>query len=388
MSRASIGVFSVLPVLALLALPALAGDGQTPIPFTDPYVSPQTIRTPGSYVVTRNLAPAALAGPIIRIDCTAPTFTPPAAAVVIDLNGFTLDQTVDATIPVIEVIPTPSCEVLIRNGEVLGGSAGIAVPAGSRMVRIEDVQIKDPSGEGIFLFDPEKFLIRRNVIIGAGGPGIVVAGGIPSKSGTIEDNIVQQCGDMGIRVELASSVEISNNRVDEIFGVAGPPFGVGILLSDTQACLLTQNTIEEIFGTGVPNSGQGIRLENSTCKLYNNVIADVDGDGIYLDLGTDDCLVLDNAVSDAGRDGIYVEGSQNHIDRNVFNSNGFVFGGFGMHFLPGSFSNRSGRNSAVGNAGAVCVFPTVGGFPDYCDDTAPPGAINVSFGDNLVPVLF
>ena len=163
---------------------------------------------------------------------------------------------------------------------------------------------------------------------------------------------------------------------------------LGIQLLDSRACLVSQNTIEEILGAGGPSSGQGIRLERSTCKLNNNVIARVEGDGIFLDAWSRDCLVLDNAVSDAGRDGIHVEGVQNHIDRNVFNSNGSLWGGFGMHFRPGSIDNRSGRNSAVGNFGAACIFPTVGGFPDYCDDAAPPGAVNVTFGDNLVPVLF
>ncbi len=378
-----------LPVLlALAVLPALASEGRTPIPFTDPYVTPQPITTPGSYVVTRNLAPAALGGPIITIDCTAPDFLPATGAVTIDLNGFTLDQTADPTIPVIEVISTPLCEVLIRNGEILGGATAIAVPAGARKVLIEDVEIKDTASVAIFLFDPETFVIRRNVVVAAGGPGIVVAGGLV-KSGTIEENIIQKCVDMGISVEAASGVEISNNRIHEIFGAAFP-FGAGIFLFDTHACLVSENLIEEVFGVGLPESGQGLRLEDSTCKLYNNVINSVDGDGIFLDAGTGNCLVLDNNVSESGRDGIHVEGFQNHIDRNLFNDNGFAFGGFGIHFVPPSFANRSGRNSAVGNAGPapLCVTATVGGFPDYCDDVAPPGFVNVSFGDNLVPVIF
>ena len=43
-----------------------------------------------------------------------------------------------------------------------------------------------------------------------------------------------------------------------------------------------------------------------------------------------------------------------------------------------------GRNTAVFNGGGACAFPFAG-FPDLCDDVAPPGIVNVSFGDNLVP---
>jgi parallel beta-helix repeat protein len=390
MLRSTLKPLAALAVL--LALPALASDGQTPIPFTDPYVTPQVITSPGSYVVTRNLAPDPAGGvPIIQIDCMDPNYAPASGATVIDLNGFTLEQFAAATSPVIEVIPNGTCEIVIRNGELLGGSNSIAVPAPTRLVRIEDVQMKDSAAEAVFIFDTEKFVLRRNVIIGAGGPGIVVGGGAP-KSGAIEGNVVQRTTDIGINVEGSSSVEVSNNRVHEVFPGAGggAPFAVGILIRSTGGCLIAQNTVEEISGIAAdPNTGQGIRLEQSICKLYNNVIHSVQGDGIFMYPGTGDCLVLNNTVSGAGRDGLHVEGFQNHFDRNVLNSNGAIWGGWGMHFLPGTTDNRSGRNSAVGNVGGGCAFAPVGPpFTDYCDDAGAVGTVNVSFGDNLVSIPF
>ena len=91
---------SLAPLLVLVAIPAMATDGQTPIPFTSPIVTPITITTPGSYVVTQNLVPTG-PGPIISIAL-------PAASLVddvqIDLNGMVLDNTLNPGFPVITVV--------------------------------------------------------------------------------------------------------------------------------------------------------------------------------------------------------------------------------------------------------------------------------------------
>jgi hypothetical protein len=212
-------VFTVFAAVMLLAaLPAPADDGATPIPFTDPYATPQILRTPGHYVVTRNLQPTG-PGPILLIECFGVAGLP-APAFTIDLNGMVLDNT-GGPDAVILVIGDFRCEVIIRNGELIGGTQGVRYDPPGRKLVVEDVEIKEPSDEGIIAIDVENFAIRRNAIIETGNSyGIVMAGGA-QKDGVIEDNIVRNTQG-GIYVDFAQSVEISNNRLHQI----GPgPFG-------------------------------------------------------------------------------------------------------------------------------------------------------------------
>ncbi|NIM63007.1 MAG: hypothetical protein GTO30_15605, partial [Acidobacteria bacterium] len=71
-----------VPLLMLVALPAMAQNGRIPIPFAAPVATPIVITAPGSYVVTRNLVPTG-PGPIIIIALPAASTVDD---VVIDLN--------------------------------------------------------------------------------------------------------------------------------------------------------------------------------------------------------------------------------------------------------------------------------------------------------------
>ncbi len=363
-----ISKFLLPMLLALIILPALAGEGRTPIPFTAPVATPITLLEAGSYVVTRNLSPLG-PGPLISI------VTGPGSEVLLDLNGMVLDTT-GFGVPAIEI--TGGGEVVIRNGALVGG--GILVFGfPSRKVVIEDVNISDSVGPGIDMPDTEHFVIRRCRITDAAGAGISVGvpGGIGERDGIIEDNQIRRSFG-GITVFSAQSVEISNNRIKDVFGLPG------ILVEDSTSVLISENTVEFVSG-----GEDGIRVSGFGHKVYNNLVSAAEGTGISIGspvtgATSDTGLILNNVVHECGGDGLLVFGSGNHIDRNVLNFNGGLTGGYGLHFGFAAFDNTFGRNTAVGNAGfAPCGFPPFSA--DLCDDVLFPGAINVSFGDNLVP---
>ena len=371
----------LVPLILLAVTPALAVDGQIPIPFgPGPVVTPIVITAPGSYVLTRNIT-ATGPGPVISI--AAGGAGSPPEDVQIDLNGHILDQPADPTAPVIDVVFLGFNEATIRNGTLIGGGAGVTAFGPSRKIVLEQLKISDFSGAAapgaIYLIDVPNFVIRDNVIMdapAAGGPaGVFIDGGIP-RQGVIEDNEIKRVGDGIIVLPGNTSVEISNNRISDLsFG----GFGAGIWMSGGRNCLISQNLLT---GTGAAGPFYGITLEQTQgCKVHNNVVGDFAGEGIFLTTQSDDNLILDNVTSRNGVNGMFIDGARNHIERNVMNTNG----AFGLRLGPFSFSNNTKGNTAEGNPGGACGFAW---SPDFCDDAGPPGGFatpNSSFGDNLMP---
>lgn len=355
-------LFNTTVVLLALAATSIAvgKDGQTPIPFTDPFATPVIIRAPGSYVVTRNLAatPAGAAGPIIEIQCNPMA---PTEFVSLDLNGFALEGSPAGADPVIHITGDPACNIVIRDGELLRGTIGIEVVGVLRKLVVEDVEIKESTDFGMLLPDVQNFAIRRNKVIEiGGGPGIWLPGGLP-KTGVIEDNVVRRTFD-GILLETGRGVEISNNRINEIS--AGPFAGAGIRTTDVRACLISQNAIALVdIGAPGPGPGAGIWLEASNCKIHNNVITEASGEGIFTDGGSTGNLIIENNVTGSGTDGIRIDGFDNHLEQNLSSGNGL----WGIYLGPPSGPTNTVRgNTTVGNGGGVCVGPAVP--PDFCSD--------------------
>ena len=127
-------------------------------------------------------------------------------------------------------------------------------------------------------------------------------------------------------------------------------------------------------------------------KVYNNTVTLSRAEGIWLDVLSDDNLSLDNVSSQNDMNGMLVDSNQNHIERNVLNTNGLgaAVPAWGL-FLNG-FQNTYRGNTAQGNSGPAAACP---GFPatfDFCDGT---GGFNTSpfnqpptlQGDNLMPGL-
>lgn len=385
--RASVK-FVLLLVVCLVALPAIAGEGRRPI-----YQQSTTIINPGMYVVTRNIT--GLAGAPV-IDIQAPD-------VEIDLNGMVL-QGGDPTMPVIQAVGVEN--ITIRNGTLFGGRDGIWINLGAgfgRKVIVEYVRILDPAQDGIHLDGMTDFALRRNNVVNAGQEGIEVDGSVVPNpvQGTIEDNQVEQCGG-GIRVTNGSSVAILNNRLDRIAVVppAAPPAQGAIVYDLSEGGLIANNTIEEVTQVNFQGGGNGIYLGDAVAtKVYNNVVVRCENHGIWIAGFSDDNLILENVVRDSGWDGLRIEGSGNHVDRNLLNLNCGLGNGacWGLHFSNafGGYGNTYGRNTARRNNGNPAICPTAPPpanppTTDFCDEQplGPPGYGNDSFFENYMPTFF
>jgi parallel beta-helix repeat protein len=377
----------LIPALvALVVLPAIAGEGRTPI-----YAWQTTITQPGKYIVTRDITPLICNAAVIDIQVPAGAITGP-GHVDIDLNGFRVSACPGHPV----ILAQGQDNITVRNGTLAFADQGVLViggPAGNRKVVIEDVKITDVVIAGIQLEGISDFALRRNnvvttgvlpALVGLAQTGIVVdQGGFPGQvKGTIEDNQVERTGG-GIVVRGGSSVAIKNNRVADLVGAAQ-----GAIVYDiSDNGLIAENTVENVAG------GSGIYLGDSQGnKIYNNVVRGAEANGIYLAGFSDDNLVLDNVATQNGFDGLRVEGSQNHIERNVLNSNGLSGQpSWGLHFAAFGgplVNNTYGRNTAHGNPGPAGLCPFGGGpnppTNDFCDEG--PGAL--SWADNFMPFLF
>jgi nitrous oxidase accessory protein NosD len=346
-----------------LALPALAGEGRTPI-----FAAPTTINSSGKYVVTRNLVNPGGAGVLINI--LAPD-------VDLDLNGFILDNSANPGSPVIGA--GPSASLTIRDGTLIGGFRGVQVIQGEK-VTIEDLKINQPQDIGIYLQQVRTLALRRNLIVDAGTDGIRLQA-VPgfAYEGTIEHNIIRDCGTAapggtGIIIYDASSLAILHNRIEGIFGPAAPPpaLGSGIYLERVSGSLLAENTIQEVSNTGIEircDAGFGESYGN---KLFDNVIHSTQVDGISLTEFCDDHLIVRNVVTHCVFDGIQIGGDFNYIFQNHSTSNFISGGSFGLVFLATANGNTYSQNTARNNTADFADFNFIPPFND-------------SFGDNMMP---
>lgn len=339
------------------ALPAVAHDGMVPV------FGPTFIGASGKYHLTANITAP---GPVITIG-------PGATDVDLDLNGFTITETTGGS-PVIDIPGPGPGHLVIHNGTLTGGSSAIEIPAGfagalSKVV-LEELKVHDVVGPiAIHLGEVASAVIRKCEI--ASG-GILWDGVVPSKSGTIEDNVIRAAGG-GIFVTGCASLAIVSNRLQGIGMVDG------IALSSCTGSLVAENTISGAAGDGIFLRGC------KTMKLFDNVVTGAGCSGIHLDPGTLDTLVWKNNLSANGfapippcglpaGDGILVEADRTHVEGNTVNGNARM----GIHFSgPGSVPpnpgascfNSFGLNSTVGNLGPVapCVSgPAAPVPPDTC----------------------
>ncbi|PYT18161.1 MAG: hypothetical protein DMF51_00775 [Acidobacteria bacterium] len=217
--------------LALLGAAAgtrlVADEGRIPIS------TPTTITKSGHYIVTRDLF---INGPgsILAIGNNHVT---------IDLNGFSL-QSLNGTDPVIRSLGGFG-SLTIRNGTVEGGSAGILFPAGGTRVVIEGVLVTGADQDGIRLNGVNDFAIRRSIISIHHLDGIhVEAGnGYSEVVGTIENNLVEDCGGSGIEILDGSGVGVVGNRIRGT--------DQGIALVAPAGCLISDNTVVAARGDGI-----------------------------------------------------------------------------------------------------------------------------------------
>ena len=89
-------------------------------------------------MLTRNLLPSA-GNPAIHIQ---------GPVVDLDLNGFVVDTT---GINQLAILIDQASDVVIRNGSLVGGGIATSFVGGTKRIVIEEVNIRDAFGNGIFL---------------------------------------------------------------------------------------------------------------------------------------------------------------------------------------------------------------------------------------------
>jgi parallel beta-helix repeat protein len=339
-----------------LALPAAAAEGRIPV------FGPATLAVDGKYIVTRDIMGTGAASPIV---ITAPN-------VDLDLNGFNVIEP-GGGFPVI-LFPGFIGTGSVHNGTLTTGSLGIEAPFGGvgGKLMIEGVRVQGSGGVGIHSAT-ETTIVRRSVVEGTGGDGILVDGAT-IKTGQIDSNVVASAGGNGI-VFASGNITISNNSI------AGPGL-IGILISPGSGCLVIENTVG---GAGT----EGIVIRGSRgIKLFDNVVRESGSNGIHIDPGSTDSLVLNNVSTGNGfalppGSGLLVEGDQNLVERNTLNANNCA----GLFFTALGCANTFGRNMARGNLGAcalgACAGPPALFPPNSCNACGAP--VNSTFGDNLIP---
>jgi parallel beta-helix repeat protein len=162
---------------------------------------------------------------------------------------------------------------------------------------------------------------------------------------------------------------------------------MGAIVYDySNAGLIALNTVQ------IVNGGSGIFLGDAKGnEIHNNVVREARVHGIDLAGMSDDNLVLENVATQSGSDGIRVEGSRNHVDRNVMNGNCQSPAGlcWGLHLSAawGGQSSTFGRNTARGNGGIPQACPAAPPYlptTDFCNEQFGAG----SFNDHYMPNFF
>jgi len=346
-------------LLAITAIPALAAEGRIPI-WQPINIAPGG---EGMYILTRDII--ASGAPAIDIQPGTP-------AVDIDLNGFTIYGA--AGFNVIQAVGVDS--LTVRNGTIMGGGGNGIEAMECRKVVVEDVKILFSDTHGVALYQVPNFAIRRNIIHAAQhGDGILADGTVIDPfiyvEGTIEDNLIRECGG-GIAIMMGSSVAIINNRIeattmaDGIFTSAGAQQDV----PGCVACLIAGNTIQESAASGMWLS----YFQNG--KVYNNVVTWSGQSGIWFDEGSDDNLVLDNVSGHNISDGILSNGNRNHFERNVLNRNG----SWGLEIWGASSTYRGNTGQSNGGAPPMCF-----GAPSTTDICDHSGTGVSPLTDNVMP---
>jgi parallel beta-helix repeat protein len=336
---------SVLSIAAaaLLAAPAVhAVDGVIEINDTSIIAAggyPFAITTPGSYVLTGNLAPPGSGALVVTV-----------ADVVIDLNGFAINGAGAAGAGI-----TAGAGTTVRNGSITGfGGAGII---GAGDLKLFETRI---TGNGAGVVGPINCLIVKNVISSNAGVGV------DARNCKIENNVISDNGDSGI-------MGATNLIVHNVINMNGFGLGGGGVLS-FMGSTIQENEITGNLGFGVsdtpgappgpvpappgipfpPAPPPGIARQ----MVMKNVIDGSPG-GIGVFFSPTGGVVTDNTVTNNAFDGI-VCATGCTVRGNTVDTNNFAAAGNGgMTIGPGSAVND---NSVSFNTGIGAVLSPLAGY--------------------------
>jgi parallel beta-helix repeat protein len=231
----------------------------------------------------------------------------------------------------------------------------------------------DPSaqGYGVHINGVNGITVRNLKITGV-DHGILIEntnpGPVEPKKNTIENNEIYGCTVAGIRLYLAYTTEIKNNKIHDNW--------IGIQLETSGK--------KDTFGTNYDFGN----------TITGNTLTDNAG-GIYLINGSSYNSLMGNTVTGSSANGIYLSNGSNN---NIVTGNTSSNNGFGIKINP-SNDNQIYNNNLIGNGTQVSVVgtgnvfgnETTGGnhWADYTgdDDGSDGRPAGDGIGDTLLPHL-
>src|SRR5262249_43922034 len=162
--------------------------------------------SPGSYFLARDIT--VISGNVIRIQ---------ASEVTIDLNGKTIRATAPAPIPPppegLIAIDTGASTVRVRNGQLVGGVAGILAIGGAGPILVDVENVAFNQGyEGIQIAIAGEIAISRCSFRNVTNNAVEIsAGSLPTAAARIAGNVFSSVGNRAISVNNVRSVEVVDN---------------------------------------------------------------------------------------------------------------------------------------------------------------------------------
>jgi hypothetical protein len=235
-----------------------AGGGRTPIPAG----GPQTISSPGSYILAGNIQGNATGNAlVIRV-----------SGVDVDLNGFNVAGQPDLSAVVIDSNTSEGIRrVRVHNGTISDGAAGVSLGYNSSLIVLEDLMIDRCSQNGIRtnVNAASAVSVRRCIIAQTGyasfspPPPFIPYSGITlvGSSITVTDCLIHNT--------------TPPTGVTNFFGIQLGP-GIG---NSVTRCTLRQ--LEQHGGTGIELNGGGVYRENYTVNYITKYAGGIDAGGNY-----------------------------------------------------------------------------------------------------------
>lgn len=196
------------------------------------------------------------------------------------------------------------------NQAVGGGGEGIKVGGGADNFTIEDMTIRDTTGDGIKVQDVDGVTFRRVLVEWTRGPdpnnGAYGVYPVLCKNVLIEDCVVTDCSDAGVYVGQSQNVIVRRNRAERNV--------VGIEIENTIGADVYENVSTNNAGGLAIFSLPGLEQKNgSHCRAYNNrvfennhenfakegnIVADVpSGTGLMI-MANDHVEIFNNEIRD------------------------------------------------------------------------------------------
>lgn len=290
---------ALLVTVLALTTAARADEGRLPIHAS------ATLTQPGYYLVTRDFTG------FLAVQ---------ASGVTVDLGGRTV------TVPSGNTgiaVSSAVARVTIRNGTLLGGTAGITfdpVANTAASIVIEDVTVNGPSSHGAYIQGGlARVRISRSVFAGTGGKGIFVGCSDTPCSTVLEDNVVRGAATEGVQIV---------NAALRMTGCTVGPAGASAVT---------------VIGS------QGALVEG--CKVFGSPL------GFLVDSGSSGAVVRGNVATGITGAGFWFQGARHSVVGNQSEGNG----GCGITFTASSSSSYR-ENTLRGNTGgSVCGAATDAG---------------------------